>query len=117
LDDGHITDGLGRKINFKNCVIIMTSNIGAEMLQDFGTGIGFKSATNSYIEEEYKRDMLKKELKENFCPEFLNRIDEIIVFNNLKKEDPEIVKIELNKLSNRLTSLKYKISFTDLLFI
>jgi ATP-dependent Clp protease ATP-binding subunit ClpC len=114
LDDGHITDGLGRKINFKNCVIIMTSNIGVKMLQDFGTGIGFKSATNSYIEEEYKRDMLKKELKKFFAPEFLNRIDEIIVFNNLKKEQiAEIVKIELNKLSNRLTSLKYKISFTD----
>jgi ATP-dependent Clp protease ATP-binding subunit ClpC len=114
LDDGHITDGLGRKINFKNCVIIMTSNIGAKMLQDFGTGIGFKSATNSYIEEEYKRDILKKELKKFFAPEFLNRIDEIIVFNNLKKEQiAEIVKIELNKLSNRLNGLKYKINFTD----
>jgi len=114
LDDGHITDGLGRKINFKNCVIIMTSNIGAKMLQDFGTGIGFKSSTNSYIEEEYKRDILKKELKKFFAPEFLNRIDEIIVFNNLKKEQiAEIVKIELNKLSNRLNGLKYKINFTD----
>jgi ATP-dependent Clp protease ATP-binding subunit ClpC len=114
LDDGHITDGLGRKINFKNCVIIMTSNIGVKMLQDFGSGIGFKSAANSYIEEEYKRDMLKKELKKFFAPEFLNRIDEIIVFNNLKKEQiAEIVKIELNKLSNRLTGLKYKINFTD----
>jgi ATP-dependent Clp protease ATP-binding subunit ClpC len=114
LDDGHITDGLGRKINFKNCVIIMTSNIGAKMLQDFGTGIGFKSGTNTYIEEEYKRDILKKELKKFFAPEFLNRIDEIIVFNNLKKEQiAEIVKIELNKLSNRLNGLKYKINFTD----
>jgi len=114
LDDGHITDGLGRKINFKNCVIIMTSNIGVKMLQDFGSGIGFKSGANSYIEEEYKRDMLKKELKKFFAPEFLNRIDEIIVFNNLKKEQiAEIVKIELNKLSNRLTGLRYKINFTD----
>ena len=74
LDDGHITDGLGRKINFKNCVIIMTSNIGAKMLQDFGTGIGFKSGTNTYIEEEYKRDILKKELKKFLATEFLNRI-------------------------------------------
>ena len=114
LDDGHITDGLGRKINFKNCVIIMTSNIGAKMLQDFGTGIGFKSGTNTYIEEEYKRDILKKELKKFFAPEFLNRIDEIIVFNNLKKEQiAEIVKIELNKLSKRLSGLKYQINFTD----
>jgi ATP-dependent Clp protease ATP-binding subunit ClpC len=114
LDDGHITDGLGRKINFKNCVIIMTSNIGVKMLQDFGSGIGFKSAANTYIEEEYKRDMLKKELKKFFAPEFLNRIDEIIVFNNLKKEQiAEIVKIELNKLSKRLTGLRYRINFTD----
>jgi ATP-dependent Clp protease ATP-binding subunit ClpC len=92
----------------------MTSNIGVKMLQDFGSGIGFKSGANSYIEEEYKRDMLKKELKKFFAPEFLNRIDEVIVFNNLKKEQiAEIVKIELNKLSNRLTGLRYKINFTD----
>jgi len=108
LDDGHITDGLGRKINFKNCVIIMTSNLGVRKLQDFGTGVGFKSASSSYIEEEHKRDILKKELQKFFAPEFLNRIDEIIVFNQLKKEDiDQIVKIELDKLFNRLNNLKY----------
>ena len=108
LDDGHITDGLGRKINFKNCVIIMTSNLGVKKLQDFGTGVGFKSASSSYIEEEHKRDILKKELQKFFAPEFLNRIDEIIVFNQLKKEDiDQIVKIELDKLFNRLNNLKY----------
>ena len=111
LDDGHVTDGLGRKINFKNCVIIMTSNIGAKKLQDFGSGIGFKSM-NSYVEEEYKRDVLKKELQKFFAPEFLNRIDEVIVFNNLKKEDiQQIVKLELDKLCNRLVGLKYNVTY------
>jgi ATP-dependent Clp protease ATP-binding subunit ClpC len=113
LDDGHVTDGLGRKINFKNCVIIMTSNIGAKKLQEFGAGIGFKSV-NSYIEEEHKRDVLKKELQKFFAPEFLNRIDEVIVFNNLKKEDiQQIVKLELDKLCKRLVNLKYNISYEE----
>ena len=114
LDDGHITDGLGRKINFKNCVIIMTSNIGVKKLQDFGTGVGFKSATNTYVEEEYKRDMLKKELTKFFAPEFLNRIDEVVIFNPLRKEEvKQIVKLEMDKLSERLINLKYKITYED----
>jgi ATP-dependent Clp protease ATP-binding subunit ClpC len=91
----------------------MTSNIGVKKLEEFGGGIGFK-ATNTYIEEEYKRDMLKKELKKFFAPEFLNRIDEIIVFNSLKKEQIfEIVKIELSKLQSRLQGRKYQIVFDD----
>ena len=114
LDDGHITDGLGRKINFKNCVIIMTSNIGVKKLQDFGTGVGFKSAVNTYVEEEFKRDMLKKELTKFFAPEFLNRIDEVVIFNPLKKEEvKQIVKLEIEKLSNRLVNLNYKITCDD----
>jgi len=114
LDDGHITDGLGRKINFKNCVIIMTSNIGVKKLQDFGTGVGFKSATNTYVEEEYKRDMLKKELTKFFAPEFLNRIDEVVIFNPLRKDEvKQIVKLEMDKLSDRLINLKYKITYED----
>jgi ATP-dependent Clp protease ATP-binding subunit ClpC len=114
LDDGHLTDSMGRKINFKNCVIIMTSNIGARKLQDFGTGIGFGKGASSYIEEEYKRDILKTELKKFFAPEFLNRIDEIIVFNSLKKEEvKEIVKIELKKLFDRLSGLNYNITYGD----
>jgi len=113
LDDGHITDSLGRKINFKNCVIIMTSNIGAKKFQDFGTGVGFKSS-NTYIEEEQKRDMLKKELQKFFAPEFLNRIDEIIIFNSLKEDEiKEIVKLELDKLTRRLENMNYKISYDD----
>jgi len=109
LDDGHITDGLGRKINFKNCVIIMTSNLGVKKLQEFGSGVGFKSKSSTYVEEEHKRDILKKELQKFFAPEFLNRVDEIIIFNKLVKEDiDKIVKIELDKLFTRLESLKYR---------
>jgi len=114
LDDGHITDGLGRKINFKNCVIIMTSNLGVKKLQDFGAGVGFKSTNSSYVDEEYKRDVLKKELQKFFAPEFLNRIDEIVVFNQLKTDDvKKIVKLELNKLSERLKGLKYDITIDE----
>jgi hypothetical protein len=111
LDDGHLTDGLGRKINFKNCIIIMTSNLGVKKFQEFGTGVGFKTSSNSYIEEEEKRDMLKKELKKFFAPEFLNRIDEIIVFNTLKEEEvKQIVKLEIEKLITRLNGLNYNIT-------
>ena len=113
LDDGHMTDGLGRKINFKNCLIIMTSNIGVKKLQDFGNGVGFKSNNNSEaIKEEYKRDILKKELSKFFAPEFLNRIDDVIIFNSLKKEHiDKIVKLEIDKLIGRLKSMKYNISY------
>jgi len=114
LDDGHLTDGLGRKINFKNCVIIMTSNLGVKKLQDFGTGVGFKTNSNSYIEEEQRRDVLKKELQKFFAPEFLNRVDEVVVFNSLKKDDIlKIVNLEFEKLSKRLSDLKYNIVFED----
>jgi ATP-dependent Clp protease ATP-binding subunit ClpC len=114
LDDGHLTDGLGRKINFKNCVIIMTSNIGVRKFQEFGTGVGFKTSSNTYIEEEQKRDILKKELQKFFAPEFLNRIDEIIVFNTLKEEEvKQIVGLEVDKLIYRLRGLNYNISCDD----
>jgi ATP-dependent Clp protease ATP-binding subunit ClpC len=114
LDDGHLTDGMGRKINFKNCVIIMTSNVGVKKLQDFGSGVGFKTGNTTYAEEEYKRDILKKELKKFFTPEFLNRIDEVVIFNSLVKEDvKKIVTLELDKLSKRLVGLKYDITFDE----
>jgi hypothetical protein len=113
LDDGHMTDGLGRKINFKNCLIIMTSNIGVRKIQDFGSGVGFKTNNNSdVVQEEYKRDVLKKELRKFFAPEFLNRIDDVVIFNSLVKEHiDKIVKLEIDKLINRLTAMKYKISY------
>jgi len=113
LDDGHMTDGLGRKINFKNCLIIMTSNIGVKKVQDFGSGVGFKTNNNSdAVQEEYKRDVLKKELSKFFAPEFLNRIDDVVIFNSLKKEHiDKIVKLEIDKLIDRLSSMKYRVSY------
>jgi ATP-dependent Clp protease ATP-binding subunit ClpC len=114
LDDGHLTDSLGRKINFKNCVIIMTSNIGVRKLQDFGTGIGFGTTAKSYVEEEQKRDLLKKELQKFFAPEFLNRIDEVIVFKSLARDNvKKIVNLEIDKLKLRLSGLKYNFTFDD----
>jgi len=114
LDDGHITDGMGRKINFKNCIIIMTSNIGVRKLQDFGTSVGFKTTSNTYVDEENKRDILKKELQKFFAPEFLNRIDEVVIFNTLKQEEVKlIVKLEMDKLCSRLVKLKYNITYDD----
>ena len=107
LDEGHLTDSLGRKINFKNCLIIMTSNLGVKKLQDFGNGIGFNTLSSSSTQEEYKRQILQKEMKNYFSPEFLNRIDEVIVFNSLKQPEIEqIVRLEMSKLINRLEELK-----------
>ena len=112
LDDGHVTDSLGRKINFKNTLIILTSNLGVKKLQDFGTGIGFSS--NSYSNEEAKKEILMKEMKNFFSPEFINRIDDTIVFNSLSQDDiKKITDIELKKLMNRLTEMKYKITYDD----
>jgi ATP-dependent Clp protease ATP-binding subunit ClpC len=114
LDDGHVTDSLGRKINFKNTLIILTSNLGVKKLQDFGTGIGFSS--NSYSNEEAKKQMLMKEMKNFFSPEFLNRIDDTIVFNSLSQEDiKKITDIELKKLVARLVEMKYNITYDETL--
>jgi ATP-dependent Clp protease ATP-binding subunit ClpC len=108
LDDGHATDSLGRKINFKNTLIIMTTNLGVKKLQDFGSGIGFSS--NKYSNEEAKKQILMKEMKNFFSPEFINRIDDTIVFETLTKENIEkIVGLELEKLSKRLAEMKYKV--------
>jgi len=103
---------LGRKINFKNTLIILTTNLGVKKLQDFGTGIGFSS--NSYANEEAKKQVLMKEMKNFFAPEFLNRIDDTIMFNTLSEDDiKKITKIELDKLMNRLVEMKYKIKYDD----
>ena len=116
LDDGFVTDGQGKKINFKNTLIIMTSNLGIKKLQEFGTGIGFKTNNNPYTQEEQKKEILKKELQKFFSPEFLNRIDDVLLFNQLKKEDVEkIVSLEFEKLFSRLTNLKYKFTFDPML--
>ena len=112
LDEGHLTDSLGRKINFKNTLIIMTSNIGVKKLQDFGTGIGFGGS--SYSNEEQKKEILKKEMKNYFSPEFLNRIDDTIIFNSLDQDSVnKIVSIELQNLIKRLGELKLQFTFDE----
>ena len=114
LDDGHVTDSLGRKINFKNTLIILTSNLGVKKLQDFGTGIGFSS--DSYGDEEAKKQMMMKEMKNFFSPEFINRIDDTVVFNSLNQEDiKKITDIELKRLMARLVDMKYKITYDETL--
>ena len=114
MDDGFVTDSLGRKINFKNTLIILTSNLGVKKFQEFGAGIGFGS--NSYSNEEAKKQMLMKEMKNFFSPEFLNRIDDTIMFNTLSEEDiKKITRLELNRLVARLVDMKYKITYDETL--
>ena len=112
LDEGYMTDSFGRKINFKNCLIIMTSNLGVKKMQEFGAGVGFSKTGNVYTNEELKKTMLNKELKNHFAPEFINRLDEVIVFNTLQNDDiQKIVLVEINKLKSRLSKLGYNINF------
>ena len=112
MDDGYVTDSLGRKINFKNTLIILTSNLGVKKFQEFGVGIGF--STNSYSNEEAKKQILMKEMKNFFSPEFLNRVDDTIMFNTLSEGDiKKITRIELDKLVTRLKDMKYKISYDE----
>ena len=112
LDDGHITDSLGRKINFKNCLIIMTSNIGVKRLQEFGAGVGFKTGKSDAIREEEKREILKKELSKFFAPEFLNRIDDVVIFNSLEKKHIDVItKLEVDKLLKRVLEKHYNFTY------
>ena len=113
LDDGFLTDSLGRKINFQNTIIIMTSNIGARQVKDFGSGVGFETATIKAQSTEIEKSVIEGALKKTFAPEFLNRIDDIVIFNSLEKENiGEIVEIELEKLFNRVTKLGYNLALT-----
>ncbi|AEH02449.1 ATP-dependent Clp protease ATP-binding subunit [Lacinutrix sp. 5H-3-7-4] len=114
LDDGYLTDSLGRKIDFRNTIIIMTSNIGARKLKDFGTGIGFGTASQKSQEDANARAVIQNALKKSFAPEFLNRIDDVVVFNALEKEDiNKIIDIELDKLLIRIKGLGYTLQLTD----
>jgi ATP-dependent Clp protease ATP-binding subunit ClpC len=114
LDDGQLTDSLGRKIDFKNTIIIMTSNIGARQLKDFGTGVGFGTQTRKEGEEDATKGVIENALKKAFAPEFLNRIDDVIMFNSLTREDiHKIIDIELGKLFNRVNGLGYNIKITE----
>ncbi|MFD1163247.1 MULTISPECIES: ATP-dependent Clp protease ATP-binding subunit [Hwangdonia] len=113
LDDGYLTDSLGRKIDFRNTIIIMTSNIGARKLKDFGTGIGFGTASQKAQEDANAVKIIENALKKSFAPEFLNRIDDVVVFNPLEKEDiNKIIDIELDKLLLRIEDLGYVLKLT-----
>ncbi|MDA9343926.1 ATP-dependent Clp protease ATP-binding subunit [Algibacter sp.] len=114
LDDGYLTDSLGRKIDFRNTIIIMTSNIGARKLKDFGTGIGFGTASQKAQEDDNARSVIENALKKSFAPEFLNRIDDVVIFNALEKEDiNKIIDIELEKLLTRIEGLGYILTLTE----
>lgn len=114
LDDGFITDSLGRKIDFRNTIIIMTSNIGSRQLKDFGQGVGFTTATKKRQADDHSKSVIQNALKKSFAPEFLNRIDDVIVFNSLEKEDIyKIIDIELEKLLTRINNLGYRLKLTD----
>ena len=113
LDDGFLTDSLGRKINFQNTIIIMTSNIGARKLKDFGTGVGFSTASQKAQAEDIEKGVIESALKKTFAPEFLNRVDDLVIFNTLEKKDiMKIVDIELEKLIKRISKLGYQMSLT-----
>ena len=114
LDDGHMTDGLGRKIDFKNTIIIMTSNIGARQLADFGTGVGFGTKSQTEQIEENSKVVIQNALRKAFSPEFLNRVDDMILFHSLTREDiHKIIDLELVKLYSRLNDLGYTIEMTE----
>jgi ATP-dependent Clp protease ATP-binding subunit ClpC len=114
LDDGYLTDSLGRKIDFKNTIIIMTSNVGARQLKDFGQGVGFGTAAKVAQADDNSKSIIENALKKTFAPEFLNRIDDVIVFNALEKHDIDlIIEIELKKLFARVAELGYQLSLSD----
>jgi ATP-dependent Clp protease ATP-binding subunit ClpC len=113
LDEGHLTDSLGRKVDFRNTLIIMTSNVGARKLQDFGTGVGFGTKAKVENLEEIRSTVIHDSVKKAFSPEFLNRLDDIIIFKSLEKEDiRKIVDIPLNELKNRLLEMGYKLKIS-----
>jgi ATP-dependent Clp protease ATP-binding subunit ClpC len=114
LDDGYLTDSLGRKIDFRNTIIIMTSNVGARQLKDFGQGVGFGTAAKVSQADEHSKSVVENALKKTFAPEFLNRIDDVIVFNPLEKEHIDlIIEIELKKLYARIKDLGYSLKLSD----
>ena len=114
LDDGILTDGLGRRVDFRNTIIIMTSNIGVRDLKDFGAGIGFSSRSKSENPDDLMKSTIQNALRKAFSPEFLNRLDDVIVFNSLQREDlHRIIDLMLNKLLGRVINLGYKVELTE----
>jgi ATP-dependent Clp protease ATP-binding subunit ClpC len=114
LDDGQLTDSMGRKVNFKNTIIIMTSNTGSRKLKDFGTGVGFNTKSRGDSKSVEEKSVVEKELKKTFAPEFLNRIDDIITFNSLEREEiTKIITLEVDKLKSRVKDLEYELELTQ----
>ncbi|MBK9736049.1 MAG: ATP-dependent Clp protease ATP-binding subunit [Saprospiraceae bacterium] len=114
LDDGQLTDGLGRKVDFKNTMIIMTSNIGVRQLKDFGQGLGFATSSRQENTEENTKAIIQGALKKTFSPEFLNRIDDVVIFNSLEQEDIfKIIDINLEHLFKRMSNLEYELVLSD----
>ena len=112
LDEGHLTDSFGRKINFTNTIVIMTSNVGAKKVSELGGGVGFKTSSSEEQQYEVRKTMIQKALKQQFNPEFLNRIDDVILFNALNDDTlKKIINIEIGRLNKRLTDKNYKINF------
>ena len=114
LDDGQLTDGLGRKIDFKNSMIIMTSNIGVRQLKDFGDGVGFATAAKAMNLDESNKAVIEKALKRTFSPEFLNRIDDVVIFNSLTKEHIfKIIDILMTSVMKRLNNLGFSMELSE----
>jgi ATP-dependent Clp protease ATP-binding subunit ClpC len=114
LDDGQLTDGLGRKVDFKNTLIIMTSNIGVRQLKDFGQGVGFKTAAREEAVESHSKSVIQNALKRTFSPEFLNRIDDVVIFNSLDQDEIfQIINITLKDLFERLAGMEYTLKLSD----
>jgi len=114
LDDGQLTDGLGRKVDFKNAIIIMTSNIGVRQLKDFGSGVGFTTSAKMENAEEENKAVIEKALKRTFSPEFLNRIDDVVIFNSLSKENIfSIIEISMKQVLKRIETLGYGLELTE----
>lgn len=113
LDDGYLTDSLGRRVDFKNTIIIMTSNVGARQVKDFGLGVGFGTAAQKSQEDKNIKSVIQNALKKKFSPEFLNRIDDVVIFNNLDKNHlTKIIQLELGALQNRVKELGYSLSLS-----
>ncbi len=114
LDDGMLTDSYGRRVDFKNTIVIMTSNIGSRQLKDFGEGVGFATSAKKNQSSDYARSVIENALKKTFAPEFLNRIDDVIIFDSLEREDiHKIIDIELKSVFSRISALGYKLELTE----
>ncbi|MBE0668355.1 MAG: AAA family ATPase, partial [Bacteroidales bacterium] len=114
LDEGQLTDSLGRRVDFRNTIVIMTSNIGTRQLSEFGSGVGFETSSKKFSRDDYSKSILQKALQKTFAPEFLNRIDDVIMFNHLTREDiDKIIDIELKGLYVRTAGLGYTVKLSS----